>query len=136
MDDVPRYQPLETKYDDFLFANIGEQENGMPMSMATALTRLGLDPWDEARRLAALPASSAIPAVTHLIARVSGLTSTVSEAPKISAKLVGLLSSRDGRPAGGSKTSGALSWRIDARWVVVLLVIGLVVVASRLLFAG
>jgi hypothetical protein len=44
-----------SQYDVFLFVEVGEQENGMTMSMASALIRLGLDPWDEAARLATLP---------------------------------------------------------------------------------
>jgi hypothetical protein len=37
-----------TMPDDFLFAAVGEQQNGMPLNVVSGLTRLCLDPWEEA----------------------------------------------------------------------------------------
>jgi len=37
------------------FAEIGTAENGMALSTVSALTQLGLDPWEEAAQLSKLP---------------------------------------------------------------------------------
>jgi hypothetical protein len=39
----------------FLFADIGIERSGMPLSVISALARQGFDPWQEAGRLARLP---------------------------------------------------------------------------------
>jgi hypothetical protein len=46
---------LGSEFDDFLFAPIGEDGNGMLLSVLSALARLGFDPWEEAAKLAQLP---------------------------------------------------------------------------------
>lgn len=50
-------------YDAFLFESLGIQENGMDLSVLSALARAGVDPWVEAKRLAALPRQGAINAI-------------------------------------------------------------------------
>ena len=46
-----RFSLLHSDLNDFLFAAVGDEPNGMPLSVISALTRLGVDPWDEAARL-------------------------------------------------------------------------------------
>jgi hypothetical protein len=50
-------------YDAFLFESLGVEENGMDLSVLSALARAGVDPWAEAKRLAALPRQAAIAAI-------------------------------------------------------------------------
>ena len=50
-------------YDAFLFESLGVQENGMDLSVLSALARAGVDPWAEAKRLAALPRQAAATAI-------------------------------------------------------------------------
>jgi hypothetical protein len=50
---------LGPKFDAFLFARIGEDNSGLPLSVVTVLARLDVDPWQEAARLAALVPESA-----------------------------------------------------------------------------
>ena len=50
-----RFSLLHSDLNDFLFASVGDQQNGMPLNVVSALTRLGVDPWEEAARLSALP---------------------------------------------------------------------------------
>jgi hypothetical protein len=50
-------------YDAFLFESLGVQENGMDLSVLSALARAGVDPWAEAKRLAALPRQAAVTAI-------------------------------------------------------------------------
>ncbi|MDF2117845.1 hypothetical protein PY365_19885 [Roseiarcaceae bacterium H3SJ34-1] len=48
-----------SKFDDFLFAPVGEDRNGMIVSLLSALARLDIDPWEEAAELARLPTEAA-----------------------------------------------------------------------------
>jgi hypothetical protein len=50
----PLFMPLSLELDLFLFTTVGEEQNGMSLSVISALTRLGLDPRKEAGRLAGL----------------------------------------------------------------------------------
>jgi hypothetical protein len=45
---------------DFLFAKLGEEASGMPLSVLSALARLGVDPWVEGTRLSDLPRDVAV----------------------------------------------------------------------------
>lgn len=57
-------------FDPFLLASVGREENGMQVSVLSALARLGLDPWEEADRLAGLPKKTAAKVITrHLSLR-------------------------------------------------------------------
>jgi hypothetical protein len=47
----PEYSLGHSEYDAFLFAAVGEEKAGLPLTVLTALTRLGFDPWREAARL-------------------------------------------------------------------------------------
>ncbi len=50
---------LGSEFNDFLFAPVGEDRNGMPLSVVSVLARMGMDPWVEAASLADLPAETA-----------------------------------------------------------------------------
>jgi hypothetical protein len=43
-----RTSPLGSEFDGFLYARIGEDSNGMLLSVLAALARLDVDPWEEA----------------------------------------------------------------------------------------
>ncbi|HTY65789.1 MAG TPA: hypothetical protein VMH36_04000 [Alphaproteobacteria bacterium] len=58
--------PLEA----FLSAGLGEEPNGMTLSVVSALARLDLDPYREAARLAALPRRDAATALARLVERL------------------------------------------------------------------
>jgi hypothetical protein len=66
-----RFSLLHSDLNDFLYASVGDEPNGMSLSVISALTRLGVDPWDEAARLAALPKALAAEALAPMIARLS-----------------------------------------------------------------
>jgi hypothetical protein len=51
--------PLGSEFNAFLFALVGEDRNGMPLSVVSVLARMHLDPWVEAAGLADLPAETA-----------------------------------------------------------------------------
>ena len=43
----PEYSLGHSEYNAFLFAAVGEEKVGLPLTVLTALTRLGFDPWRE-----------------------------------------------------------------------------------------
>ena len=65
-----QYSLLHSEFNDFLFAVVGEEENGMDLTVLFALTRLGLDPWREAVRFSQLTkrhAAAALAPMTGLL---------------------------------------------------------------------
>ena len=82
------FRPLRPDLDKFLFAAVGAEENGIPLSMVSALTRLGLDPWEEAGRLSSLAKREAVEQLSRLIAELPGTRRPMAEAHEIACGLV------------------------------------------------
>jgi hypothetical protein len=61
---------LGCEFDRFLYASVGEDNNGMPLTVLSALARVDVDPWEEASKLTQLPQESA---VTHLASLLGAL---------------------------------------------------------------
>jgi hypothetical protein len=59
-----------SQFNEFLFASIGKEGNGMPLSVVSALARHEIDPWQEAARLSDLPKELATTALDRLIRRL------------------------------------------------------------------
>jgi len=86
-----RFSLLHSDLSDFLFALVGDEQNGMPLNVISALTRLGIDPWEEAARLAALPKALAAEALAPVIARLPIARPLPSDDLAVSHRLVELL---------------------------------------------
>ncbi len=80
-----------SEFNDFLFASIGEDKNGMPLSVLSALARLDVDPWQEAAALAKLPGGAAAQRLASLIAALPNEPSAHLGSGPIAARLVALL---------------------------------------------
>jgi hypothetical protein len=87
------------EFDDFLLAPIGDDNNGMQLSVLSALARLDLDAWDEAAALASLPAEAAMRKLTALIAALPAGPAARPDAATIAARLIPLLPRRVGADA-------------------------------------
>jgi hypothetical protein len=85
---------LHSPLNDFLFASVGHQQNGMSLNVISALTQLGVDPWKEAARLTDLPKAVAAEALARLIARAPINRPQPSDNLTISQQLVELLPPR------------------------------------------
>src|SRR5271170_4965406 len=86
---------INSEFNDFLFAPIGDEGNGMTLSVFSALARLDIDPWREAARLAELPKETAIQAFTPTIAHLPGGQWMPANAREIAARLIAFLPQRD-----------------------------------------
>jgi len=83
-------------FNDFLYAPIGEEDNGMVLTTLSALARLGVDPWDEAARLSEQPKETATKRLTLIISGLPHGQWAASSAGDIAARLSALL---PGKPA-------------------------------------
>ena len=64
------YAPVFPEMDPFLFASVGEEVGGIPLSVLSALARLGLDPRNEAARLSHLTREAAASQLGRLFAEL------------------------------------------------------------------
>jgi hypothetical protein len=99
---------------EFLFADVGTEANGMILSVASVLARQGNDPWREAGRLAELPKAEATDSLARMIAGMPRSLWGLPDAVVIAVRLTGLLPVR---PARGP---GRVAGRPTARTAVVL----------------
>ena len=125
----PLYRPLCPDLDDFLFAPVGEERDGIPLSVISALTRLGIDPWDEATRLSSLERREAVDQLVLTIVRLPGMSR--SEALDIALDLVELLptSSSTRGPAEVRRSGRRKSAPSRAFWLICLLLVAAALVS-------
>lgn len=136
MTSTDAYALQQSDLNGFLFAQVGEEQEGMPLSVLSALARLGLDPWQEARRLANLPARAAVEGLAQVIAGMPASPWPLPAATVIAERLVGLLPrQRDARREHGaavrlmpSPAGGTLQAR--------RLALGLIIAAAVLAVVG
>jgi hypothetical protein len=95
----PQFSLIHSEFNEFLFAPVGEDENGTELTVLSALARLDIDPWAEAARLSALPRETAGRALAAAIAVLPEGHWTGSDASAIAARLVNRLPSRGAAPA-------------------------------------
>ena len=117
----PLFAPLRPDLDAFLFAVVGGERNGIPLSTISALTQLDLDPWDEAGRLAGLAKGDAVEQLTGLLLRLPSPSRPLAEeARQTAVALIDLLprASKVGNPAETRDTGSATTSRDRAFWVI------------------
>jgi hypothetical protein len=120
---------------NFLFADVGMEANGMTLSVVSVFARLGGDPWREAGRLADLSKPEATDSLAHAIADMPTSPWQLPDAKVIAARLTRLLPARPARHVRGAAmfTTG---WRPSARLAVaaacIALAIGYAVFAMTL----
>ena len=91
----PEFALGHSEYNPFLFSVVDDLEGELPITVLTALTRLGFDPWREAARLSDLPREAAAQALAEAIAKLPG---KACEGPNLAATAARLVS---GLPARG-----------------------------------
>jgi hypothetical protein len=82
------------EFDDFLFAPVGEDRNGLPLSIVSLLGRLDLDPWLEAASLADQPAEAAVQRMAALLAALPVPSLKRADPGAMAARLIALLPRR------------------------------------------
>jgi hypothetical protein len=89
---------IDTRFDLFLFAAIGENKDGMCITVLSALARLNFDPWRKAAELSRLSDDAAGSRLASLIAALPDLPAETL-APGTIDRLVNLLPMRAAAPA-------------------------------------
>jgi len=84
----PAFGLGHSEYNPFLFAVVGEGERGLPITVLSALTRLGIDPWEEAARLSDLPRDVAAHALAATIAALPRWDDKAPDPQALAARLV------------------------------------------------
>ncbi len=92
--------------EEFLYANVGVELNGSPLTILSVLSRLDKDPWAQAAGWAALPTDAAIDGLSQSIAQMPLAPAALAGSHDIAARLVQLL---PGKPwhAGLAQEGGA-----------------------------
>src|SRR5260370_11602459 len=83
----PEYSLGHSEYNAFLFAAVGEEKVGLPLTVLTALTRLGFDPGREGARSSDLPRETAARVFAVTIAMLPEGDWKASEAEGIAVRL-------------------------------------------------
>ena len=94
----PEYSLGNSTYNGFLHAEVGEDTNGTRLTVLTALTRLGVDPWVEAARLADLPRDVAVTALAAFIARLPEGNWKAADAEAIALRVANFLPGHSAAP--------------------------------------
>ena len=103
--------PLGSQFDSFLFAPIGEERNGMPLSVVSALARSDVDPWQEAASLAQLSRTAATRRLAALIAALPVRPLALLDPGLNAARLIARLPRRTGLPAPSTESSPETDFR-------------------------
>ncbi len=98
------FSTLGSEFDAFLFAAIGEDRNGMPLSVVSALARMDLDPWHEAASLAGVSVEMATGKLISLLAALPDSSLKRLDPGATAARLIALLPRR---PDSNTRSSAA-----------------------------
>jgi hypothetical protein len=111
----------KTGLDAFLFAEVGTELNGSPLTILSVLARLGNDPWAEAAKLVGMPKSATIDRLTQSIRQMPLTPQALTDARATAARLILLLPSQTSpeRPAATNKPK-------VSQWVLVVISIAAV----------
>ncbi len=97
----PEFALGHSEYNPFLFSVVDDPEGEFPLTVLSALTRLGFDPWREAARLSELPREAAAQALAAAIAKLPGKACEGANLAATAARLV------SGLPARGASIVAA-----------------------------
>ena len=108
---------------EFLFAPVGIEANGMTLSLVSVFARAGNDPWVEAGRLAGLPKSEATESLARSIAGMPASIWPLQAAMAIADRLVALLPAKSYR-AGQRPSTPMVSGKAGRFIIMAVLLVG------------
>lgn len=113
-----------TAYDQFLGAVICEEDNGMPLTIVSALSRAGVDPLREATRLTGLRRQMAADSLAEALSRANVTVMSRAELDGAAARLVQLLPERQATSARAPRrlsfATAGIHWQGAAVAAVIL----------------
>ena len=99
MNHMPQNDAFALKNSDlnaFLFADVGTEQNGSPLTILSILARLGKDPWAQAAEWAKMSNGAKIDGLTRSIAQMPLCPRDLAEARVTAGRLVMLLPGQTG----------------------------------------
>ncbi|MEL7516708.1 MAG: hypothetical protein AAGK03_19040 [Pseudomonadota bacterium] len=119
--------PDGSDYDAFLYAQVGEDRTGAAVTVLSALARLNLEPWTEARELARLGREGAQVRLTTHFEAITDIPALARASEGRAAKLVSLLPLRAPPRVLKSLEAGTFP-KLSVSWTLMAFV-GVVVLA-------
>ncbi len=125
--------PHNHDFDRFLHASVGEDYNGNGVTVLSALARLNLDPWQEARELASLGREAAGVRLDTLLSRVCDVPGLEQDDGAVAQDLAGLLPKNASQAmAGAAPEAKRLTISTGLIWTLVAVLF----LAAQLHFTG
>jgi hypothetical protein len=90
----PEFALGHSEYNPFLFSVVDDEEGESPLTVLSALARLGIDPWQEAARLSALPREVAAQSLAEAIAKLPRKACEAASLAATATRLVNWLPAR------------------------------------------
>jgi len=125
MKPTPRF--LGSEFNPFLFALIGAEQSGRPLSVVSALARLDLDAWAEAANLSRLPRDIAAHKLSVLLDKFTDVPRIVQDSGAIATRLIALLPNRAPAHAGALTRHPRLTARTTAAAAAILIAVALLI---------
>jgi hypothetical protein len=129
-----KFALIHSDLNAFLFAEMGEEESGASLSVLSALTRLGVDPWEEGARLSSMPRDAAARGLASMIEMFPKQKRGASDVLALAERLAALLPQRN--PARAATVVVSDAGRQIGSPAVRLLCIGLLLVACGMAAFG
>jgi hypothetical protein len=120
---------LGPEFNDFLFAPIGMERNGKSLSVISAMARLDLDPWAEAKILSQLPAVSATQKLTSFIDGLQKTPAAPDVDRMIASQLIALLPGHT-RTKMAAKAASVNAAAIEPRFSLLLFFVSMTIMLS------
>ena len=127
--------PDGSDYDAFLQAEVGVDRAGAAVTVLSALARLGLEPWTEAKELARLGSEDAKARLEAHLAIITDIPALALASGSEAAKLVSLLPKRPPLVFAKEGKAGTISFPQFSVFWVGLAIIGIAVVSGVLYLA-
>jgi hypothetical protein len=102
---------MGAQFERFLHEPIGEDSNGMRLTVLSVLARLDLDPWEEAATLTRLPGVAATRKLALVLAALPERLLGGADSGTVAVRLISLLPGRLGEPPRPSATPVAAPGR-------------------------
>lgn len=98
-------------FDTFLYTSLGQDENGVPLSMLSVFARRDTDPWEEAAKLCRLPKISAVAELSRMLDAGAASSLSAHDQGLLAARLIALL------PALPRDSPLALRAHLNSAWL-------------------
>ena len=113
---------LDSQFNDFLFASVAEEKNGMMLSVVSALARLDLDAWQETANLARLPPPIATERLAGFIAALPDDFLVHQDPAEVASRLIARLPRQTYSDALTGRNANGLTTRATIQTQTYLLV--------------